>query len=141
MLNVSVQSLGNVTVFRCQGRIMSGDEDAILRKAVLSQTDTKVVVLDLEQVSGIDAGGLGVLLGLRAWTRSNGIRLKLMNVLGSIRQMLEVTNLDRVFEICSEEELVDPMNPADDMALSSRARLDQLKTPSVFIPNGGHEEN
>jgi anti-anti-sigma factor len=141
MLNVSVQSLGNVTVFRCQGRIMSGDEDTILRKAVLSQTDTKVVVLDLEQVSGIDAGGLGVLLGLRASTRSNGIRLKLMNVLGSIRQMLEVTNLDRVFEICSEEELVDLMNPADDMALSSRARLDQLKTPWVFIPNGGHEEN
>jgi anti-anti-sigma factor len=120
---------------------MSGDEDTILRKAVLSQTDTKVVVLDLEQVSGIDAGGLGVLLGLRASTRSNGIRLKLMNVLGSIRQMLEVTNLDRVFEICSEEELVDLMNPADDMALSSRARLDQLKTPWVFIPNGGHEEN
>ena len=76
-----------------------------MRKAVLSQADVSTLVLDLAQVAGMDAGGLGVLLGLHARTYSSGIQLKLMNVPNSIQQMLEVTNLDRVFEICSEKDL------------------------------------
>jgi anti-anti-sigma factor len=121
MLNVNAQSLGSVAIFRCQGRIVSGDDNTALRNAVPPQVS--ILVLDLAEVAGIDAGGLGTLLVLRAWTRSNGIQLKIVNVPRTIQQVLEVTNLDRVFEICSEKDLVDLLHRAVDMAPSSRPAL------------------
>jgi len=101
MLTVTVQNLGDVAILRCQGRIVVGVENTILWNAVLSQTNISTLILDLAQVDGIDAGGLGVLLGLRARTRAKGILFQLMNVRDRMQQMLELANLHRVFEIRS----------------------------------------
>jgi anti-anti-sigma factor len=101
MLNATAQKLGDITVLRCDGRIVIGDAYTILRDAVLSQTHTRMLVLDLAQVDRIDAGGLGVLLGLREWAHANAIRLRLMNATNHVAQVLELTRLDRVFEFCS----------------------------------------
>ena len=128
MVNVSVQNLGDVAIFWCQGRITSSDENTILRNAVLTREDTTTLVLDLAQVVGIDAGGLGVLVSLRAWALSHGIRLVLTNVLDSIQKVLAVTTLDRVFEICSEKEWFDVLNRPASMVPPSRLCLDQTKT-------------
>jgi anti-anti-sigma factor len=128
MLNVNAQSLGRVAILRCQGRIVSGDDNddnTALRNAVPPQVS--ILVLDLAEVAGIDAGGLGALLGLRVRLRSNGIQLKLMNVLPTIQQVLEVTNLHRVFEICSEKDLVNLLHRAVGMEPSSRPCLDQRR--------------
>ena len=51
----------------------------------------------------IDAGGLGALLELREWTQLMGIEFKLMNVINRVRQVFEITRLDSVFDIMSEE--------------------------------------
>jgi anti-anti-sigma factor len=111
MLNVNVQKLGDRTVLRCQGQIVIGDADAILRNAVLSQTSTRMLVLDLAQVDRIDAGGLGVLLGLRQWAYSHAIRLRLMNVMNQVEQVLQLTKLDRVFEFCSVRDMFCLLHP------------------------------
>ena len=116
MLNVTVQKLGDTTVLRCQGRIVIGDACTILRNAVLGQTHTRMLVLDLAQVDRIDAGGLGVLLGLRKWARSNAIRLRLMNVMNQVEHVLELTRLDRVFEFCSVWDMFHLLQPATAMA-------------------------
>src|SRR5439155_21440542 len=63
MPTVTVQNLGDVAILRCPGRIVVGVENTILWNAVLSQTNISTLILDLAQVDGIDAGGLGVLLG------------------------------------------------------------------------------
>ena len=75
-----------------------------------------MLVLDLAQVDRIDAGGLGVLLGLREWARSNAIRLRLMNVMNQVEQVLELTKLDRVFEFCSVRDIFHLLHPAAAMA-------------------------
>jgi anti-sigma B factor antagonist len=116
MLNVNFQTLGDTTVLRCQGRIVIGDACTMLRNAVLCQTHTRMLVLDLAQVDRIDAGGLGVLLGLRKWARSNAIRLRLMNVMNQVEHVLELTRLDRVFEFCSVREIFHLLQPATAMA-------------------------
>jgi anti-sigma B factor antagonist len=116
MLNVTVQKLGDTTVLRCQGRIVIGDACTILRNAVLGQTHTRMLVLDLAQVDRIDAGGLGVLLGLQKWARSYAIRLRLMNVMNQVEQVLEFTKLDRVFEFCSVRDMFHLLQPATAMA-------------------------
>jgi len=112
MLNATVEELGDGTVLRCQGRIVLGDAYTILRNAVLSQTHTRMLVLDLAQVDRIDAGGLGVLLGLREWAYSHTIRLRLMNVMNQVEHVLELTKLDRVFEFCSVRDMFHLLHPA-----------------------------
>ena len=92
MFKVTVQELGDASVFRCQGRIVIGDAYSTLRNAVLSQTHARMLVLDLAQVDRIDAGGLGVLLDVRAWARSSAIVFKLMNVTKKVEEILELTH-------------------------------------------------
>jgi len=106
MLNATAQKLGDSTVVRCHGRIVTGDAYAILRGAVLRGTHTRTVILDLAQVDRVDAGGLGVLLSLREWAYSHGIRFQLMNVMNQVEHVLELTKLDRVFEFCSVEDML-----------------------------------
>jgi hypothetical protein len=78
-----------------------------------------MVVLDLAQVDRVDAGGLGVLLGLREWTRFRAIRFKLMNVMNRVLQVLELTKLDRVFEFCSVKDLFYLLHHAGALRLST----------------------
>jgi len=106
MLNTSVHRFGDTTVVRCQGRIVIGDAYAILRDAVLRQKHTRTLVLDLAQVDRIDAGGLGVLLGLREWAHSHEIGFQLMNVMNQVEHVFELTKLDRVFAFCSVEGML-----------------------------------
>jgi anti-anti-sigma factor len=94
-------SVGDTSVLRCHGRIVAGDDGSILRKAVFSQRHTRMLVIDLARVERIDAGGLGILLGLRESARSNAIMFKLMNATKRVEAILEVTHLQRVFEFCS----------------------------------------
>ena len=106
MLSVTVQKEGKVTVFQCQGRIVTGDDAMLLRDLVLSQTDPGTTVLDLARVNSIDAGGLGLLLDLRARTQAKGIQLTLVNVTGRVQRILELTNLECAFEIRATGEAV-----------------------------------
>ena len=105
MLKITVQKLGDISVLRCHGRIVAGDAGSILRNAVLNQRHARMLVIDLARVECIDAGGLGVLLGLRGSARSRALILKLMNATKKVEEILELTHLQRVFKFCSVREL------------------------------------
>ena len=105
MLKVHARNLGNVAILCLQGRIVNG-ETAPLRKAVNSQSRVAAVILDLARVSTIDAGGLGVMLELRAQTQSKGIGFTLINVNGFVSNVLKITRLDSVFEVTFGEEVL-----------------------------------
>jgi anti-sigma B factor antagonist len=104
MLSVSAQNIGPVAELRCAGRIVAGDEAHTLRKAVLSQTSIRIVLLDLAGVDAIDGGGMGLLVFLRAWARDAGIELKLTNITPRVRELLKLTNLDSAFGVSSSDD-------------------------------------
>ena len=89
---------------RLQGRIAIGETD-IVSDAVSSQANASAVVLDLARVSRIDARGLGMLLQLREQTESNGIEFRIMNVTKLVKQVLELTKLNTIFEVTTERDL------------------------------------
>jgi len=62
------------------------------------------VVLDLARVNAIDAGGIGLLVFLRAWAQGLGTEFKLMNVSPHLRKLLKLTKLDAMFDIHSSED-------------------------------------
>jgi anti-sigma B factor antagonist len=110
MLKVHTTNGPNVAVLCVQGRIVRGETE-VLRNAVLAQRKVSLVVLDLARVSMIDAGGLGLLLELRQHTESSGIEIRLKNVTKLVRQVLEITRLDTVFDISMGKDLpVAPLN-------------------------------
>lgn len=97
MLSVIIEESGETVLLRCAGRIVRGDETALLCAAV-GQYGRKII-LDLGQVDAIDAAGIGALIALQA----AGIYPRLMNPNKTIREVLQVTQLDSVFEIDSED--------------------------------------
>ena len=99
VLNVTVQKLGEVAILRCRGRIVRGQETAILCAAV--QQHGRDVILDLRKVDAIDAAGMDVLVSLQA----AGIYLRLMAPGEQVREVLRLTKLDSVFEICEFESI------------------------------------
>ena len=108
MLRVHAKNLGTVAVLCLQGRIVKGETE-ILRKALHSLSEVRAVILDLARVTTVDAGGLGVMLELREQAESKGIRFELMNVTKLVSRVLEVTQLDSVFEIAPQAELLPAM--------------------------------
>jgi anti-anti-sigma factor len=104
VLTVTVQSLGDVTILRCLGRIVRGAETALLCAAV--QQQERNIVLDLTGVDTIDAAGIGLLVSLQA----AGFYLTLMSPTAHVREILRVTKLDSILEISENrfpQELVD----------------------------------
>jgi anti-sigma B factor antagonist len=106
MLRLTTQNLGDVMVYRLAGRITAGDSDG-LRNAVCNERDARVVVLDLADVTAVDAAGLGMLISLRTWAKNSGAKLKLMNVTPKVEEVLELTKLKSAFEICSVHDMMD----------------------------------
>jgi anti-anti-sigma factor len=112
MLVVNIQILGETSVFRCIGRIVAGEEVASLKRAVLCHQDSKIVVLDLSQVSALDGSGMGLLAFFAGWTRVVGISFKLMSPTPHVRRLLELTNLGSILEICDWECIPEMMTHA-----------------------------
>src|SRR6266853_1285355 len=93
MLTVTVKESDDGVVLQCQGRIVRGDETAVLCAAV--RHEGRNVTLDLTGVDAIDAAGIGSLVSLQA----SGIYLTLLNPTEQIREVLRVTRLESIFEI------------------------------------------
>jgi anti-anti-sigma factor len=93
MLKVTVVSSGDVLMLECRGRIVRGDETAILCSA--AGQNAQSLVVDLTAVETIDAAGVGALVSLQA----AGVYLTLANPNPQVREILRVTKLDSIFEI------------------------------------------
>ncbi len=96
MLNIIIEESGETVLLRCTGRIVRGDETALLCAAVGKYG--RKIILDLSQVDAIDAAGVGALITLQA----AGIYPRLMNPNKAIREVLQVTHLDSIFELYSD---------------------------------------
>jgi len=101
MLSIDVEKNGEVAVVRCSGRLVRGVEVSTLRDAVISEKNTRMIMLDLSEIHMLDAGGLNALVSLHLWSRSRGIQLKLVNPNPFVKQVLTSVGMDRVFEISS----------------------------------------
>jgi len=63
-------------------------------------TSPRVVEIDLSQTRFVDSGGLGMLFALyRTASQGNGVILRLLNPTPEIQQLLELTQMQQLFEI------------------------------------------
>lgn len=104
---INTDQIGDVAVLQCAGRMVRAQGLSLLRDAVISLSQLRIVVLDLSEVEMLDAGGLGLLVSLHNWACENRIQLKLVNPSKLVREMLELTGLASVLDISSVHDLIE----------------------------------
>jgi anti-sigma B factor antagonist len=103
-LKVVTQVKDGVLVVDCIGRIVFGEEAALLRETVKkSVTENNRIVLNLGEVSYIDSGGLGTLVALRTTAQNAGGTIKLASLTKRVDDLLQVTKLLTVFDVYDSE--------------------------------------
>jgi len=104
-LSLETRDVGPVTIVRCNGRIVTGDESESLRAHVAWLLhDRKAIVLHLGDVVFVDSSGLGSMVRSLTSVRQKGGELKLCNVPEHTRKILNLTNLTRLFDVHDSEE-------------------------------------
>ena len=105
-LRLSTRTLNeDVLVVDCVGRIVFGEESAVLRDVVKKLlSNSKRTVLNLSGVTYIDSGGLGTLVGLYTSARNAGGALKLANLTQRVGDLLQVTKLVTIFDVYDSEK-------------------------------------
>lgn len=104
-LKLSTRTKDGIVIVDCVGRIVFGEESALLRDTVKQLlTETKKVILNLSQITYIDSGGLGTLVALYTTARNGGGSVKLANLTPRVGDLLQVTKLLTVFDVYDSEE-------------------------------------
>jgi anti-sigma B factor antagonist len=105
-LQISERKSENVTILDLRGRIVIGDGNdsfaAELRK--LAETAPCDVLVNLADVTQVDSSGISTLVKLFVTLKREGGNLKLLNPVGTVRHVLEVTGLIRCFPTYTDEE-------------------------------------
>ena len=104
-LKMTERTVDGVSVLDLEGRIVLGEESSALRERVknLLGQDHKKIVLNMGNVSYIDSAGLGALVASYTSAKNQGAILKLVNLGGKFREVLQVTKLLTVFEVYDTE--------------------------------------
>src|ERR1700730_3896700 len=105
MLNVTVANLGELAVIGCAGRIVRRESVDKLREAGTSQTDARIVVLELSEVRAIGGCGLGMLVFLQRWAREYNIRFLLFHPSKAVECRLKRARSIAQFYIASVGEM------------------------------------
>ena len=104
-LNTTTSRTDGVIVVSLSGAIYFGEESASLRLLVKDLLNkSHQIVLDLREVTYIDSGGLGTLVGLYASARKVGGDIKLANLGRRANELLQITKLMTVFEVFDKKE-------------------------------------
>jgi len=87
------------------GKIALTDGTALLRESIRNFLNFgyKLILLDLERVDYVDSAGIGELVRSHATVRSHGGQLKLVRPSAGVLRLLQMTKLNKVFEIAPDQ--------------------------------------
>ena len=105
-MQISVRRIDKTAILELTGAIdlSSSPEVRKILLRELRESRTPRVILNLEKVKYIDSSGVASLVeGLKA-SRDIGSRLLLLGLSPIVRQVLQLTRLLKIFEICENEQ-------------------------------------
>lgn len=93
----------HAVIVHCAGRIVYHQEARMLADMVRSLIENHDrVILDLSEVQDVDSAGLGTLASLYLYARERQRSFALMNPRAFVRDLLELTQLDRHLQVLQE---------------------------------------
>jgi anti-sigma B factor antagonist len=97
VLTFEIEPDGDTAVVKCHGRLVIGTADELYHAVKPLFPQTKVVVIDLADLTYVDSMGLGTLVRLYVSSRQDGCEFKLLHLGKQLRNVLRMTNLLSVF--------------------------------------------
>jgi anti-sigma B factor antagonist len=103
----TVRRVGDVAIVDLAGRLTLGEGSGTLRNTVkdLLANGDKKMLLNLKEVSYLDSGGLGEMVGAYASVTNAGGQIALLHTQNKIHDLLQVTKLYTIFSDFSDESL------------------------------------
>ncbi len=105
-MQITARRIGKVTIFDLTGDIDFANSPEVRKSVLYEIKDSRVprVLMNLTQVRYIDSSGVASLVeGLKA-SRDLGSRFILFGLSTSTREVLQLSRLLKVFEVCENEE-------------------------------------
>ena len=104
-MTIQERAVGSVTVLDCDGKLVLGDGDALLKDKVhsLMFQGRKQILLNLGGVSYVDSSGLGALVASSTTASNNGGQIRLVNLTKRLHDLLVISKLVNVFESFDNE--------------------------------------
>jgi anti-sigma B factor antagonist len=104
-LKLTRRTVDGILAIECNGRIVFGEESAMLRDEVKKAVadGVKRIVLNLGEVNYIDSGGLGTLVALHTTAKMAGSTIKLANLTKRVVDLMQITKLLTVFDVHNSE--------------------------------------
>jgi len=87
------------------GRIVLSEESNVLREKLKSliAEGKKKIVLNMDNITYIDSAGLGILVAAHCSAKTRGASLLLCHLGRKFKEVLQITKLLTVFEVCDTE--------------------------------------
>jgi anti-sigma B factor antagonist len=105
-LSTKVRRVGDVAIVDLNGKVTLGDSTGILRdelKSLMAQGN-KNIVLNMADVTYVDSAGLGELVGAYTTATNQGGSLKLLNLQGKMKDLMQITKLYTIFQSFDDEQ-------------------------------------
>ena len=119
-LKMTDREVDGASVVALDGRIVMGAEGRALREKLeyLISNGKKKIVLNMTRIEYVDSSGLGILVSAHLSAKNHGASLKLSNLGRKFLEVLELTRLATVFEVCNTEAsaIASFSKPADEAA-------------------------
>lgn len=105
-LTAKVRRVENVAIVDLSGKITLGENTGILRDELrsLMAQGTKNIVLNMKEVGYVDSAGLGELVGAYTTATNQGGAVKLLNLEGKLRDLMQITKLHTIFPTFDNEK-------------------------------------
>jgi anti-sigma B factor antagonist len=106
-LTTTQRQVGPVTIVDLRGNIGLGATRLMLRRTIhdLIESGRTKILLNLSQVDSVDSAGVGELVGAYVPVKTKGGELKILNPTKNVHRMMQITQLDRVFEVYTDEQM------------------------------------
>jgi anti-sigma B factor antagonist len=128
-LKMTSSEVDGASVVELDGRIVLGVEGSALREKLknLISEGKKRIVLNMNHIEYVDSSALGILVSAHLNAKNHGASLKLSNLGRKFQEVLELTKLMAVFDVCSTEAaaVASFSKPTDEAA---------AEKPSVTLP-------
>ena len=102
-MNITIKSLGGVTVVTVDGSIDSKTAPELQQKILEATAGTNMMVIDLSAVSFVSSAGLRVLLMVYRQVKSKDGKVILAGVSEEIKDVMSMTGFITFFELAETE--------------------------------------
>ena len=104
-VRTTIRQIGDVSVIDLSGRITIGEGGVMLREQVreLLESHQRHIVLNLRHVPYMDSAGILEMVNCHKLAKERGGAVKLLQPTEKVRDVLQITRFDDVFETYQDE--------------------------------------